>query len=741
MRLHRLFALGAVLCAAVALADPSGKKWQMTSAIPYRVFNHSAINCVSNPCTFSSVVLPAVQSGFERWTAKKITCTGASTGPTKWDSTYAGSFSSPSTKAAISLDNVNNVIWLGGAEWTHGAQTLGLTTTSFYTTSGQIIDGDMELNNGATWKVGGASGFQVDVESIVTHEAGHFLGLNHSSPTTAVMYAFYDGQAGEIKRALTSFDIDDVCTVYPGTGGTGGTLLQQGDACTGDAQCDSAKSLKCRGATTSTKICTPECSTSTTCPTGYTCQTATPTGSTGKACLPPVGAVDLCKFCTNGTQCSTGQCVTNGPQNWCTRSCMSAADCGSGYSCVQGTTSMVCVPDNNVCPTPQCTSAANCAVGYGCTGGMCTATGNPGDRCEVSIFCKACSVCVGNASEAYCRTCCASQGTGTCQGCPNPACTSGFGCAGVTGTNDAICYPEQGLTACQACDATTPCQSGYSCSFGRCHAACNPSSPGTCSACYDTGGGGGICACTGEVVGPGQSCGQLANGLAVCSQGSACVGTPKTCRTKCTLGNDATCQAGEKCTSVDGQPVCVPSNVAGERCSACTAAGACSAGFICVSGRCYEPCEVSLPECNTCVEAVPGVGICACGDQLSGPGQACGAVGGEVYACQQGAICVSGTCRASCDPTQPVCPFGEACETQGSDSFCFPVGGQPEPDAGWTPFPDAGSKPFPRDGGTGGPINNAGCGCLAGSSGFGLWGFVLFVVAVSFASRRRMRVS
>ncbi|MBX5480900.1 MAG: matrixin family metalloprotease [Myxococcaceae bacterium] len=735
----RLITCSVLLVAASALGDPSGHKWQVTSPIPYRVFNHSSISCASNPCTFSTVVLPAVKSGFARWTSSQVTnCNG--NGPTRWNSTFTGTFTSPSGLAAVDgSDMVNNVIWLGGSNWTHGQQTLGLTTTSFYTSSGQIIDADMELNNNVTWKVGGLAGFQVDVESIVTHEAGHFLGLDHSSPTTAVMYAYYDSNVGEIKRNLTSYDIADLCAVYPGTGG--GPLGSQGDPCTADSQCGPS-APSCRGASGApTKICTQTCTTSSTCPTGYTCQNALPSG---KACLPPVGAVDLCKFCTAGSQCSTGQCVTNGPQNWCTRTCMTNADCGSGYSCVQGTTSSVCAP-NNVCPAPQCTSNSDCAVGYVCSGGMCTATGNPGDRCEVSVYCKACSVCIGTSSEAYCRACCATSGPGECQSCSNPQCGSGFACVGVKGTNDAICYPQQGKGACEPCDPNNPCQEGYTCTgsptpgSGRCHATCNPANPGACTACFDSGDGSGVCACPGETSVAGQPCGQFANGLRVCVQGTACVGTPKTCRAKCELGNDATCQPGEMCQSVDGEAVCMPSMIPGQRCSPCNSAGGCNAGLICVSNRCYEPCALASPVCSTCVEAAPGVGICACGDQLASAGQACGAIAGEVYACAQGLICVGGTCRNLCDPTSAVCPPGEACVQQGSTAFCQP-NGMPPPDAGGhSGGKDGGSSIYipPPDAGTAPVQNDVGCGCSAGAEGLAPWAVAAAFVWMARGSRRR----
>ncbi len=714
--LSRMALLGAVLVSTAALADPSGKKWFTTGPVSYRVFNHSNINGVSN---FSGTngVLTAIQNGFARW---------AQPACTRWQITYAGTFSSPSGTAAVTNDSNNRVIWLGGAQWRHGSQTLGLTTTIYYTNTGQIIDADMEMNNNITWKLGGTTSNQVDVESIVTHEAGHFLGLDHSAPTSAVMYAFYNSFSGEIKRNLTTTDINDVCTVYPNTAGGGG----QGDPCTQDSQCSTAAPA-CRGAQGATaRICTRTCSQANpACPTGYSCQAAAPSGM---ACLPPIGAADLCKFCSNGQQCSTGQCVTTGTTNWCTRTCMTEFDCGAGYECVQGATSKVCSPVGGTCPAPQCTSAAQCAVGYACQNGMCTATGNVGDRCEVSVYCKPCGACIlePNGTEAICRGCCGGgAGTGSCSGCNNTTCSTGFQCYGVNGSTDNICFPHSGAQQCQACDAQTPCASGYTCYAGRCHSACNPSNPGACSACFDTGGGG-ICGCPGEVVTTGQACGELASGLKICTTGNACVGQPKTCRAKCSLSQPGSCPSGQGCQNVDGQPVCVPTNNPGQRCSACQANGTCADGMVCFNGRCYEPCEPGFASCNSCVGAAPGVGVCACDDQLSNAGQYCGLLAGEVYACAQGHACVDGTCRLQCTQDSH-CGPGDVC----SNGSCLPwqTPEQPQQDGGGTTVP----QPRP-DAGVNRPPSSGGCGCAAGAEGSGgAMAFGALASAIAFAALRR----
>jgi len=53
-----------------------------------------------------------------------------------------------------------------------------------------------------------------DLDSLLTHEAGHLLGLAHSSDSSATMFPGYE--AGTIDlRTLAPDDITAICSVYP----------------------------------------------------------------------------------------------------------------------------------------------------------------------------------------------------------------------------------------------------------------------------------------------------------------------------------------------------------------------------------------------------------------------------------------------------------------------------------------------------------------------------------------------
>jgi Matrixin len=94
------------------------------------------------------------------------------------------------------------------------SNTLGLTTLTVNLDTGEIDDADIEINShdftftvdGAPADAGGAS---YDLLGILTHEAGHFLGLAHSDDKNAVMYAHYSPNAA----AITPDDVAGICAI------------------------------------------------------------------------------------------------------------------------------------------------------------------------------------------------------------------------------------------------------------------------------------------------------------------------------------------------------------------------------------------------------------------------------------------------------------------------------------------------------------------------------------------------
>ncbi len=103
----------------------------------------------------------------------------------------------------------------------HRPGTIAITVVTFDSLTGEIFDADIELNSRATANPGGfvfSTGRmpepdECDLQTILTHEFGHFLGLAHSSITRAVMYP--TAGLGEIRSDLNSDDSAGVCAIYP----------------------------------------------------------------------------------------------------------------------------------------------------------------------------------------------------------------------------------------------------------------------------------------------------------------------------------------------------------------------------------------------------------------------------------------------------------------------------------------------------------------------------------------------
>ncbi len=144
----------------------------------------------------------------------------------KWSAASCGATGGPSIVAQdegpVACDKVQfseagpnqHTIMFRDANWPHSDEynTLALTTVTFDTDTGEILDADMEINTAqhsivTTTPVPSGS---YDLESIITHESGHFLGLAHSPTSSAVMYWRY--QPGS--TTLTPDDVGGICSIY-----------------------------------------------------------------------------------------------------------------------------------------------------------------------------------------------------------------------------------------------------------------------------------------------------------------------------------------------------------------------------------------------------------------------------------------------------------------------------------------------------------------------------------------------
>ena len=115
--------------------------------------------------------------------------------------------------------NTNAVMFV--TDWSdrmYDPAAFAITTVWHRRTTGEILDVDMELNEErgpyAICPEPGCTDGRVDLENVVAHEMGHYLGLAHSEVELATMAG--SAVAGETsKRDLHDDDMAGICAVYP----------------------------------------------------------------------------------------------------------------------------------------------------------------------------------------------------------------------------------------------------------------------------------------------------------------------------------------------------------------------------------------------------------------------------------------------------------------------------------------------------------------------------------------------
>ena len=175
---------------------------------------------------------------FARWTGTSCSTDGTTGSRASIDARDLGPVDC-ATNTYVSSKPNQHVIFFADDTWPYGDQsnTLGKTFVTFNADTGEIYDADMAINTHeyrvTTQDPVPKDGY--DLDSIITHEAGHFLGLAHSDNHQAVMYPTYNAGATNM-RNLTNDDITGVCSIYHPDGkrvvfDNSGNQLTMGDSC------------------------------------------------------------------------------------------------------------------------------------------------------------------------------------------------------------------------------------------------------------------------------------------------------------------------------------------------------------------------------------------------------------------------------------------------------------------------------------------------------------------------------
>jgi len=123
--------------------------------------------------------------------------------------------------------------------WPHADadETLALTTHLFGHSGGEIRYADIEINSGEKEFTLRDTEKGTDLEAVMTHEVGHYIGLAHSPDLGSIMTTRYC-QSGarctetkELARDLGADDVEAVCALYP-SDGTWSTSDPESGGCT-----------------------------------------------------------------------------------------------------------------------------------------------------------------------------------------------------------------------------------------------------------------------------------------------------------------------------------------------------------------------------------------------------------------------------------------------------------------------------------------------------------------------------
>lgn len=107
-----------------------------------------------------------------------------------------------------------NIVMFRDDSWPYdnAIHILALTTLVFNAKTGEIYDADIEVNSfQQPMSVGAVNRQDIDFDSVITHEVGHFLGLSHSDQPGATMHRSYVPGNTEM-ASLEQDDVQGICT-------------------------------------------------------------------------------------------------------------------------------------------------------------------------------------------------------------------------------------------------------------------------------------------------------------------------------------------------------------------------------------------------------------------------------------------------------------------------------------------------------------------------------------------------
>lgn len=111
--------------------------------------------------------------------------------------TYEGS----TTSTKVGFNGANEIVFVNDGLVDGAGNNRPLATAIVFYIKSTIVETDIKINDAYAWDaVGNLSPAEFDLQSVVLHELGHWVGLGHDDDDQAVMYA--ELGTGTVKRAL-----------------------------------------------------------------------------------------------------------------------------------------------------------------------------------------------------------------------------------------------------------------------------------------------------------------------------------------------------------------------------------------------------------------------------------------------------------------------------------------------------------------------------------------------------------
>jgi hypothetical protein len=211
MKRTRLTLLLTFAATAVLFYSLPATSWVPETSPSVRLKWPGAVSWVVNPAhgtniTGAKSVTAVITDAFAQWTGAPNTAIPI------------GSIGTTTTSTTVSSNDGQNLICFtctvsGG----FGKDTIAVTLTAFQS-SGVMVDADMVFNTANTFITDpvAATGNDESLQTVATHEFGHFLGLDHSAVVRSIMNPF----APPLLLTLSYDDLAGISTTYPAPGFT-----------------------------------------------------------------------------------------------------------------------------------------------------------------------------------------------------------------------------------------------------------------------------------------------------------------------------------------------------------------------------------------------------------------------------------------------------------------------------------------------------------------------------------------